>query len=289
VTHPAETLATPRKLDRIRTLPAPARGQFGPDHTVVEVIRPSEWHDADPFILLMDDRVDGKLRAGPHPHAGFETVTFMVEGDMPSEQRGGGGLSPGDVEWTTAGSGIVHGPEHPIEGRLRVLQLWLTLPRAERWTKPDHQLIVRDEALVRREPGALVRLYSGSTGTLTSSTRNRVPVTLVDVEVEPGASVTELVPSAHNGFLYVLDGAASIGPDAQRLEHGQVGWLDSPAGVGSTPLRIANTAQDPLRVLLYTGERQNIPLTWHGPFIGDTQADIVRSFERYQAGTFVRV
>jgi len=278
-----------RTLGRIRTLPPPSTGQFGPDHTVVEVITPSEWDHADPFILLMDDRLDGRLMAGPHPHAGFETVSFLVHGNIGAENQQGGVLAPGDVEWTTAGSGIIHGPDHPIEGRFRLLQLWLTLPKKDRWTDPDHQLIRRDAAPLRRGPGAEVRLYSGSTGELRSSTRNRVPVTLVDVRLEPGAAVTELVPTSYNGFLYVLEGEANVGPDAQRLAPGQVGWLQRASGEGATKLGIANPGTQPLRVLFYSGERQNTPIAWYGPFIGDTRADNVRSFERYQAGSFLRV
>jgi quercetin 2,3-dioxygenase len=277
-----------RRLGRVRTLPPPAPGQFGPDHQAIEVIRPGEWTDADPFILLMDDRLDGRLMAGPHPHAGFETVTFIVDGQLPSEQTGGGTLGPGDLEWTTAGSGIVHGPDAPIEGRMRVLQLWLTLPQADRWTTPDHQIVHRAQLPVRREPGVQAWLYSGRSGDLVSPTRNRVPVTLLDVHLEPGAALAQALPASHNGFLYVLDGQALIGPDRQPLEVGQVGWLDRAAGENETSLLIA-AADRPARVLLYAGQRQDVPITWYGPFIGDTRSDIVRSFERYQAGTFQRV
>lgn len=278
-----------RTLGRIRDLPPPGTGQFGPDHTVVEVITPAEWNDADPFILLMDDRLDGRLRAGPHPHAGFETVSFLVHGSLGAENQAGGLLAPGDVEWTTAGSGIVHGPEHPIEGSFRLLQLWLTLPQRDRWTEPDHQIVPRDTAPVRREPGVELRLYSGTSGALVSPTRNRVPVTLIDVRLEPGAEVVELVPGSHNGFLYVLEGELSVGPDQQRLVPGQVGWLSRATESGGTTLRLANRGEASLRVLVYTGERQKTSIAWYGPFIGDTRADIARSFERYQAGTFRRI
>lgn len=278
-----------RTLGRIRTLPPPATGQFGPDHRVVEVITPAEWNDADPFILLMDDRLDGRLRAGPHPHAGFETVSFLVHGSLGAESLAGGLLAPGDVEWTTAGSGIVHGPEHLIEGSFRLLQLWLTLPQRDRWTEPDHQIVPHDTAPVRREPGVELRLYSGTSGSLVSPTRNRVPVTLIDVRLEPGAEVVEQVPGSHNGFLYVLEGELSVGPDRQRLVPGQVGWLSRAAENEGTTLHLANRGEASLRVLVYTGERQKTPIAWYGPFIGDTRADIARSFERYQAGTFRRI
>ncbi len=283
------TIVTPRNLGRIRSLPPPSQGDFGPDHTVIRAISPGEWRDADPFILLMDDRVDGRLMAGPHPHAGFETVSFLVDGDSPAENQGEGGLATGDVEWTTTGSGIVHGPDQPIDGRFRLLQLWLTLPKADRWTTPDHQIIRRTDALWRREPGAEIYLYSGMSGSLASPTRNRVPVTLLDVRLEPGAQVTEIVPASYNGFLYVLEGEALIGTEAKRLVPGQIGWLDHTSDEGDTSLRIENTGAVPMRVLFYAGQRQNTPIAWYGPFIGDTRADIARSFERFQAGTFLRV
>ncbi len=276
-----------RSLARVVQLPPAAPGQFGPNHTVVKVIEPQGWAEQDPFILLMDDRVDGLLRAGPHPHAGFETVTFPVEGGMESE-GGVGRLRPGDVEWTTAGSGIVHGPDRPVTGRFRILQLWLTLPHAQRWTEPDNQIIPWDEAPVRREPGVEVRLYSGTSGELSSPTRNRVPVTLVDVRLAPGAQVEQTLPNDHNGFLYVLEGQARVGAERTALGLSQVGWLDHPTPVGQGALRIENDGAEPLRLLLYAGQRQNVPIVSYGPFIGESKADIARSIEQYQAGTFRR-
>ena len=278
-----------RLLGHVVTLPPPGPGQFGPDHTVIEVIRPDQWAEADPFILLMDDRVDGKLVGGPHPHAGFETVSFLVDGSIGSES-GAGRLGPGDVEWTTAGSGIVHGSSAPMEGRMRLLQLWLTLPKAQRWTDPDHQLVPAADAPVRRGPGAEVRLFSGETGGLRSPTRNRVPVTLVDVHLQPGAAIEQQVPPSHNGFLYVIEGAAKVGgpTEGATLGVGQVGWLEQVAAGGPASIRVASEGGVPLRVLLYTGERQGGTIVSYGPFIGDTRQDIVRSFERYQTGVFRR-
>lgn len=281
-----ETIRTvERSLARVVQLPPPAPGHFGPDHTAVEVLRLEGWADQDPFLLMMDDRLDGDLRAGPHPHAGFETITFPLEGRMASE-GGPGRLEPGDVEWTTAGSGIVHGPEEPVSGRFRILQLWVTLPKKDRWTEPDHQVVRAEAAPVRREPGVEIRLYSGSTGNLTSPTRNRVPVTLLDARLQPGAHVEQALPATYNGFVFVLEGEARVG--GATLRPTQVGWLDRPVGRGETVLRIANDGPEPSRLLLYAGERQNIPIVSYGPFIGDTRDDIVRSFERYQAGTFRR-
>jgi redox-sensitive bicupin YhaK (pirin superfamily) len=233
----------------------------------------------------MDDRLDGTLIAGPHPHVGFETVTFPLVGKGVSE-GGAGYLAPGDVEWTTAGSGIIHGPDETIQGKMRILQLWLTLPKKDRWTEPDHQLVRRDDAPVRREPGVEVRLYSGTTGTLRSSTRNRVPVTLIDALLEPGAAFEQALPLTSNGFLYVLEGEARVGTRRALLNVGQVGWFDRPANNGDSTLTIAQAGAGKLRVLLYAGERQNIPIVSYGPFIGDSLEDIVRAFEGYRSGTF---
>ena len=273
-----------RSIARRIDLPPPSRGQFGPDHQVVEVVRPDRWADQDPFILLMDDRLDGTLQAGPHPHAGFETVTFPLVGGMEAE-GGDGHLAPGDVEWTTAGSGIVHGPEGTVRGQFRLLQLWLTLSHATRWTEPDNQIIRSADVPVRREPGVEVRLYSGRTGDLVSTTRNRVPVTLLDVRLDPGARVEQVLPASFNGFLYVIDGVVSV--EGTDLSPTQVGWLDRPAvRNGDTQLAIANPGTAAARVLVYAGERQQVSLVSYGPFIGETREDIERSIDRYRAGTF---
>ena len=292
-----------RELARVVTLPPLKPGQFGPDHRVVEVITADQWRSADPFILLMDDRIDGKLIGGPHPHAGFETVTFLVDGHLHAE-GGSGRLAPGDVEWTTTGSGIVHGSSAPIEGRLRVLQLWVTLPRSDRWTEPDNQLVPAAGAPLRQAPGAEVRLYSGRSGTLRSPTRNRVPITLADIRLQPGAAIDQAVSLSHNGFLYPLRGEARIGAEATPLRTGQIGWLDRPAQSGEQAgeqggeqdgeqdsegtLLIANAGPEPLRILFYSGQRQDVPIVSHGPFIGDSRQDIIQAFDRYRAGTFRR-
>jgi hypothetical protein len=274
-----------RTLTRVRTLTPPHRGQFGANHQVVEVIEPGEWALADPFILLMDDRIDGMPQLGPHPHAGFETVTFSVEGTMPSE-GGGGTLEPGDLEWSTAGSGMVHGPERAAAMRLRILQLWLKLPSALRWTEPDHQFVRRDEALVHEANGARVHVYSGRLRAgeheLVSSTRNRTPTTIADIELAPGATLDAEVPSDQRVFFYPLGGTTTI--DEQHLIVGQVGWSDPARGT----LHIANRTSEPARVLLYAGVPQHTPLISHGPFIGESLDDIRRAIKGYQAGGFAR-
>jgi len=133
----------------------------------------------------------------------------------------------------------VHGPSEPVVGKMRVLQLGLTLPKQDRWTTPDDQI---------------------------SPTRNHVPVTLVDVRLEPGASMEQSIPLSHHGFAYVLEGTVRLGEKQTSVGIGQVAWLDRPStSEGQGALRIASVGTVPARVLLYTGERQNVPIAQHGP------------------------
>lgn len=142
-------------------------------------------------------------------------MTFQLEGEMASE-GGTARLRPGDVEWTTAGSGIVHGPEHEV------------------------------------------------------------------------SSFEQVLPTTYSGFAYVLAGEARVGSRDTALVPGQVGWLDRPTTQGDSLLVLANHGPVPMRLLLYAGERQNVPLATHGPFIGETREDIVRSMKRYATGSFRR-
>jgi redox-sensitive bicupin YhaK (pirin superfamily) len=236
----------------------------------------------------MDDRVDrpeGPL-GGAHPHAGFETVTFTLEGTI--RDRDEGTLGPGDALWMTAGSGIIHNEEMVSSGRVRVLQLWLTLSKAERWAPPRFERIAVGDVPVRREGDAEIRLYSGRTGDLVSPTRNHVPVTLGDIRLAPGAAIEQELPASYNGFLYVIEGDARVGSDGSRLGVDQVGWIDRPEGEGESTLRLVGGANG-ARLLLYAGEPTGDPIVSQGPFVGDTKQDITRVYREYLAGHFPRM
>src|SRR3954468_24756340 len=173
-----------RTISRIER-PEPESGFLGEGHTAVQVIRPEHFERNDPFILLMDDHVHlsgHRPAGGPHPHAGFETVTLVLKGRLRYQDRDGEGfLEAGDVQWMTAGRGVIHSETIDRAVDLRILQLWLTLPKKDRWVCPASQDIRGASVPVRREPGAELKLYSGSSRGLKSSTRNHVPVTLADI------------------------------------------------------------------------------------------------------------
>ena len=255
----------------------------------VMVVSPDEFVSNDPFILLADDRLelrDGQPAGGPHPHAGFETVTFMLEGSI--HDRDEGVLEAGDVQWMTAGRGIIHGESVVPRGRTRLLQLWLTLPKSQRGAAPGFRNIRRDSVPVRREVGAEVRIYSGSSGSHLAPTWNHVPVTLADIRLEPGATLDQNLPSSYNGFLYVLEGSVHAGEGETPLEMGQVGWLDRPEGEGSSTLRISSGARG-ARLVHYAGQPQNDRIVVHGPFVGDSREDIARLYQEYRDGRFPRL
>src|SRR5918993_1448938 len=170
-----------RTFERILRTPPPEPGFIGEGTTAVGGCSPTALTASDPFVLLMDDRLEIAQRrviGGAHPHAGLETVTLVLEGSL--RDRDEGELSAGDVLWMNAGRGVIHNEHVEATGHARVLQLWIGLPARERSGEPSFELIPRASLPIRREPGVEARLYSGRTGTLGSATRNRVPVTMVD-------------------------------------------------------------------------------------------------------------
>lgn len=278
-----------REIRRTVTLASPAPGFAGPGHTAVAVISPADFAENDPFIALMDDRVadrNGGTIGDAHPHAGIETVTLMLagkvkDGDAPA-------LGAGDAQWMTAGSGIVHDEEAHAFGDIRLLQLWVTLPTAERAAEPRFQDIHLRDLPVRRENGAEIRLYSGASGGLTSPTLNHVPVTLADIHLAAGASVQQDLPASYNGFVYVLDGAVRIGAQGTLVRAGEVGWLDRPAGDGPSELRTAAEGRA-ARLVLYAGEPQGGELVQRGPLAANSKEDLADRFRAYRNGRFPRL
>jgi len=261
---------------------------MGAGHEAVAVVSPDAFPINDPFILLMDDRMDlgDRVAGGAHPHAGIETVTLVIEGAI--RDRDEGVLHAGDAVWMTAGRGIIHNEESRTQGRTRILQLWVTLPKRDRWTAPGFQEIRLDSLPVRREGGAEVRLYSGRSGSQQSPTRNHVPVTLADITLPPGTVVEQDLPASYNGFLYVLDGSAAVGDPTVVLTAGQVGWLDRPTEDQPSIVLISGGTSG-ARLVLYAGEPQGDAIVASGPFVADTEADIRRLFAESRAGRFARM
>lgn len=272
----------PRTVARHRLPPLEA-GFLGAGHVAIEVMRDVDLTESDPFVLLMDDRVHfaaGQKIGGAHPHAGLETVTFVVEGGMHDREEGE--LTAGDLVWMTAGSGVIHSEEIEAKGGpARILQLWVTLPERARHAPPRLQVLHEKTLPVHRAAGVEARIYSGQSHGLTAPTLNHVPVTLIDVRLEAGASFTQALPEGYGGFLYPLSGEVRIGETA--LREGDIGWLDPSRAASHLEL---TGGEGGGRVVLYAGQRQNEPTVHHGPFVAGSEADIVRMFRDFRAGKF---
>ena len=276
-----------RGISRVVDVPAAAPGFVGPGHLAAPVVSPESFETTDPFILLMDDHLDIGDRpvGGPHPHAGFETVTLILDGAIYDRDEGGT-LNAGEVQWMTAGSGVIHNEDVKTKGKVRLLQLWLTLPKKERWTAPGFQAIHFNAIPVLHEPGGEIRVYSGSSRGVQSATRNHVPVTMVEINLEPCATADQEVPASYNGFAFVVDGSVQIGKTV--LNTGQVGWLDRLSDDGTSVLHVV-AGESGARLILYAGQPQGDPIVAYGPFIGDSKQDIARLFTEYQGGEFPRL
>jgi quercetin 2,3-dioxygenase len=276
-----------RRISRSYSVPELAPGFVGPGHLAAPVIAPEDFALNDPFILLMDDHLDigDRSLGGAHPHAGFETVTLLLQGSIYDRDEGGI-IKAGEVQWMTAGRGIIHGENVGAKGKVRLLQLWLTLPKADRWTEPGFQTIHTGAVPVRRENGAEVRIYSGESGLLRSTTRNHVPVTITEITLEPHASIDQEIPSSYNGLVFILRGSIQAGADNTSLKTGQTGWLDRPQVDASSLLRVT-AGEEGARLVFYAGQPQGDPIVSYGPFVGDSKQDIVRLYTEFQSGQFV--
>lgn len=242
----------------------------------------------DPFLLLDEirsDVVDDYVRGFPeHPHRGFETVTYMIEGEMEHRDSVGnhGLLGPGSAQWMTAGHGIVHS-EMPRRGTglFWGLQLWVNLPGAEKMRRPRYQDVRRERIPELGVEGARVRLVAGSIGAEHGPVDGiAVAPLLMDVALAPGGRFEHELPATHGAFAYVLEGAVEIGGSRAPARRGQI----APLGPGAyAALRSASGG----RVLLAAGRQLGEPVARRGPFVMNTDEELRQAFEDYRTGRLV--
>ncbi|AUD00779.1 pirin family protein [Spirosoma pollinicola] len=270
-----------RKLVKTYTPPTQP-GFLGPGHLASPVIQ-VDFTESDPFIILMDDRLDKQDEqpvGGPHPHAGFETVSLLLEGSIGDDAYQ---MKGGDLQLMTAGSGIIH--TETIEGKasMRLLQLWLNLPKKDRWATPRVQDLPLEKVPTATHQGTTIKVYSGSLAGMTSPIQNYTPLILADIHLQPGTTTVQHLPASFTTFLYVLEGSLQLGDEANELHRDQVGWLDRHAEETLSELKLTG-GETGARIILYAGEPQGDAIVSHGPFIGDTQDDIRRLYQEYRQG-----
>jgi redox-sensitive bicupin YhaK (pirin superfamily) len=274
-------MSVKRKLVRQYT-PAVHAGFLGAGHLARPVIQ-GEFADTDPFIMLMDDMLDKKTDepvGGPHPHAGFETVTLMLEGEMGDEAHQ---MKGGDLQMMTAGSGVIHTETIAKKMSMRLLQLWLTLPKNYRWTKPRVQDISLNHVPKISREGVEIKVYSGSLAGITSPLKNYTPVIIADILIQSNTSTVLKLPSSYTTFLYMIDGSLKIGEEKKLINQSQVGWLDRSKEEMESELNL-ETGEKGARFVMYSGQPQGAKIVSHGPFIGDTQEDINRLYQEFRSG-----
>ncbi len=281
--------------DAIRTVRRIARGMPASDGAGVKltrVIGTPTLSDVDPFLMLDEFGSDtpGDYLAGfpDHPHRGFETVTYMLAGRMRHQDNQGnsGLLEAGSVQWMTAGRGIVHSemPEQQ-SGLMRGFQLWVNLPARDKMMAPRYQDIAPERVpAVTPAPGVHARVLAGSLGGAVGPVGEvAVEPFYWDVSLEAGAELLAPVPAGHAAFVYVFEGALSVGPSdaAREVATSTLAVL----GEGSR-LRLAGAAGGG-RAIVVGGRPLREPVARYGPFVMNTREELIAAFEDFQAGRFV--
>lgn len=263
--------------------------QANPIHKVGVVLEPGNWEEFDPFLMLAEDWFQEGV-FDFHPHRGIETVTFVIEGVLEhyDNNAGNGSLTAGGAQWMTAGRGVIHKETAPLGQQVHTLQLWINLKSNDKMTEPRYQNLQGHEMPLRQEKGTKVRVFSGVSGEAKASTKNHVPVTMVEMWLEPGASISQSLPGSYNGFVYILEGEGVFGTTHKTEgKQKQVLWLGSTADAqAESEITIQATANSSLHLLLYAGEPVREPVVAYGPFVMNTQQQIMQAFSDYRAGKF---
>jgi redox-sensitive bicupin YhaK (pirin superfamily) len=255
-------------------------------------------HLLDPFVHMDQmgevEYAPGEPKGTPwHPHRGFETVTYIIDGTFEHQDSAGGGgvITDGDTQWMTAGGGILH-IERPPEtlvasgGLFHGIQLWVNLPSKDKMVTPRYQDIRAGKVTLLASPdgGALVRVIAGDVVGHHGPGDTYTPISLVHATVQAGAQLVMPWDPGFNALVYVLGGAGTVGPDRRPVRTGQLAVF----GPGDTIVATAATTQDArtpeLDLLVLGGRPIREPVAHYGPFVMNTRAELQQAFEDFQAG-----
>lgn len=256
----------------------------------------ASFSEFDPFLLLDEMGpmavAPGEAKGAPdHPHRGFETVTYLLSGDMEHRDSRGhtGRLKAGDVQWMTAGAGVVHSEMPSREfmrtgGRMHGFQLWVNLPQRDKMMKPRYQEISSSQIPKATSADGLVtvRVIAGEAMGQKAVIETRTPIIYLHYRIEPGGVAIQEVPVDYQAFAYVVEGAGLFGAEEESAGDGQMVMFTQDSG----EVRIENPsdAKAALELLLIAGVPLNEPVARYGPFVMNTQAEIRQAIEDYQLG-----
>ena len=239
------------------------------------------YQATSPFLFLSEDWFAPPGGFEEHPHRGMQTVTFILEGKLEHRDHTGahGILEQGDVQWMTAGRGVLHS-EMP-KGPVHTLQLWLNLPAKLKMIPARYQDQRLDDAPLRKVEGGRVRVYAGRSGEVTHAHGSDWPMWLLDMQLEEGGKLAQEIPGEHRGFVYVLAGRGSLG--GKQVGQGDVAWFEPGGGD-----ELSTAAGSGLRGLLFSAPPIDEPVVAYGPFVMNTRQEIQQAISDLQAGTFIK-
>jgi redox-sensitive bicupin YhaK (pirin superfamily) len=284
----------PGQVDRpVRSVTTTPRGYEGEGFPVRRAFAGVDLAELDPFIHM--DQM-GEVDYGPgepkgtdwHPHRGFETVTYMIDGTFQHQDSHGGGgiITNGATQWMTAGGGILHIETPPEElvvsgGLFHGIQLWVNLPSREKMVAPRYQSLEADQVTLLSSPdgGALLRLIAGDVASHSGPGATHTPITVAHATVSPGARLTVPWRKDFNALGYVLSGSGTAGAERRPVEAGQLVVF----GPGES-LSFEGHPKRALDVLLLGGQPIREPVAAYGPFVMNTRAELVQAVEDYQGG-----
>ncbi|KAL2632813.1 hypothetical protein R1flu_004292 [Riccia fluitans] len=275
----AGAVTKPRKV--VRTLLSKEQAE-GDGAKVRRSIGRPEMKQLDPFLLLDHFTVTPPAGFPDHPHRGFETVTYMLQGIGTHQDFAGhkGIMGPGDLQWMTAGRGIVHcempGGNEPSVG----LQLWVNLAAKDKMIEPKYQELSNKDVPKVEKDGVKVSVIAGESFGVKSPVYTRTPTMYLDFTMQPGSSLHQVVPEGWNAFLYILQGQIIVGSeDASPIDSFHTVQLGPGDGVS-----VWNKGSSPAQFVLIGGQPLNEPVVQHGPFVMNSREEIMHTIRDYQLG-----
>ena len=295
IAEPDPAIARQRPIRSITNAPSGFEGEGFP---VRRAFAGVALEDLDPFIHLDQmgevEYAPGEPKGTPwHPHRGFETVTYMIDGAFEhADSNGGGGLiTNGDTQWMTAGSGILHiekPPEALVQsgGLFHGFQLWVNLPAIQKWAAPRYQDIrAREVALVSSpDGGSLVRVIAGDVAGHAGPGSTYSPMTLVHATLSPGARLALPWRPDYNALLYVMAGQGTVGAEGRPIKTGQLAVFGPGDALTVAALATQESRSPTLDVLILGGRAIREPVAWMGPFVMNTREEVLQAMTDYQAG-----
>lgn len=287
--------ARPRKIKSVTTAPQGFEGEGFP---VRRAFHGVDLADLDPFIHLDQmgevEYAPGEPKGTPwHPHRGFETVTYIIDGifDHQDNHGGGGTITNGDTQWMTAGSGILH-IEAPPEslvmsgGLFHGFQLWVNLPAAKKWSNPAYQDLRASEVklLASHDGGALLRVIAGEVAGHKGPGSTQTPITLIHATIQPGAELRLPWSPNFNALVYTLSGHGYMGSEKRPVQMGQLTTFVDGDVLVMRAAEVQESRSPYLDVFILGGEPIRESVAWMGPFVMNTKREVLQAFEDFQKG-----